>query len=158
LVDAPSLGRRGGGWVVLQFPLMAAVLAAGVWGPRWPDGLRVPLAVAGAAVAAAGVALVVAAARELGGAFTPFPKPPREARLAVAGPYRVVRHPVYAGGILVFAGLSLALSPLALAPAGLLAVLFALKLRVEERFLREAFPEYAAYSARTRFRLVPFLY
>ena len=69
-----------------------------------------------------------------------------------------MRHPIYSGGILVFGGIPLALSPWALVGAGVLALVWALKARVEERFLANRYPAYAEYSARVRFRLVPFVY
>ena len=143
---------------MLQLILMGAVVAACIRGWRWPDDSRAALAVTGALVAGAGVAVVVAAARELGSSLTPFPRPPRGGSLAAGGPYRVVRHPIYSGGILAFGGLSLALSPVALVPTALLAVLWALKASVEERYLRSLHPEYGAYCRRTRSRLVPFVY
>ncbi len=58
----------------------------------------------------------------------------------------------------MFAGISLALSPAALAVTVLLVVVWALKSRVEERFLRERYRPYAEYCSRTRYRLVPFVY
>jgi cystathionine beta-lyase/cystathionine gamma-synthase len=75
-----------------------------------------------------------------------------------ATPYSVVRHPIYSGGILVFTGISLALSPWALAGTAALAVLWALKARVEERFLAATYPGYEDYSTHVRYRLVPFVY
>ena len=138
--------------------LFGAVAVACIWGPRWPDGVQVPVAVAGGVAALAGAAVVVLAGRALGGSLTPFPKPPPDGALVVDGPYRVVRHPIYSGALLLLTGLSLIFSPLALAAAGLLAAVWALKSGVEERFLRDQYPEYGAYSARVRSRLVPFLY
>lgn len=69
-----------------------------------------------------------------------------------------MRHPVYSGGLLFASGISLALSPWALAATGALAVVWALKARVEEEFLHERYPGYAEYSSRTRNRLIPFVY
>ena len=115
------------------------------------------MAIAGVALLLAGGALVVWSARVLGTGLTPFPRPPRAGALVTDGPYAVVRHPVYSGALLFFAGLSLALSPLAFAPTALLAVVFALKSRVEERFLLETYPAYAEYRRRTPWRLVPFV-
>jgi protein-S-isoprenylcysteine O-methyltransferase Ste14 len=65
---------------------------------------------------------------------------------------------VYSGGILVAAGISLALSPWALVPTAVLAVFWAAKASVEERLLRERYPDYAAYCERTRYRLVPYVF
>jgi protein-S-isoprenylcysteine O-methyltransferase Ste14 len=93
-----------------------------------------------------------------GRGFTPLPKPAERGELIERGPYGVVRHPVYSGGLLVAAGISLALSPWSLVVSAILAVVWALKASVEERFLIERYPAYAEYCARTRYRLVPFLY
>ena len=158
LVDVPSLGARGGGWVALQFAFFAAILVLGVAGPGWPDSARWWLKGAGVLLAFAGAFVIAKAARALGSGFTPFPKPAATGELADTGPYAVVRHPVYSGGILFAAGISLALSPLALAATGALALVWALKARVEERFLAARYPGYAEYCTRTRYRLVPFVY
>jgi protein-S-isoprenylcysteine O-methyltransferase Ste14 len=65
---------------------------------------------------------------------------------------------MYAAGGLVFAGFSLAFSPAALVLTAALLVLWSLKARVEERFLLEDVPGYDGYMARTRYRLLPFVY
>jgi protein-S-isoprenylcysteine O-methyltransferase Ste14 len=158
MVDVPSLGARGGGWVVIQFAVMAAVVAAGLIGQAWPDAVARPLAVAGAVLALAGGILAVAAARALGDGLTPFPRPSHGARIVERGPYRVVRHPIYAAGGLFLVGFSLAFSPVALVLTAVLLVVWGFKARVEERFLLEALPGYGAYMERTRYRLVPSVY
>jgi protein-S-isoprenylcysteine O-methyltransferase Ste14 len=158
MAEVPSLGARGGGWVFVQFALMAAVGIAALVGPAWPDAVGWPLAVAGAVLALAGGALAVVAARALGRALTPFPRPNHGARIVEQGPYRVVRHPMYAAGGLFLAGLSLAFSPAALALTAVLLVVWGLKARVEERFLLETLPDYGDYMERTRYRLVPHVY
>jgi protein-S-isoprenylcysteine O-methyltransferase Ste14 len=158
LVEVPSLGARGGGWVALQFALMVAILVLGVAGPGWPESARWWLKGAGVLLVFAGAFVIAKAARALGPGLTPFPKPADRGELVDAGPYAVVRHPVYSGGILFAAGISLALSPWALAGTAALAVVWALKARVEERFLLAQYSAYAAYCARTRYRLVPYVY
>jgi protein-S-isoprenylcysteine O-methyltransferase Ste14 len=143
---------------VLQFALIALVVVACLVGPRWPSSVAGAFAALGAVLAFAGAGTAVWAARSLGRSLTPFPRPVRGGPLATGGPYGLVRHPIYSGGILFFAGVALAFSPLASALTGLLALVWALKLRVEERFLEQAYPAYAEYRARTRYRLVPFVY
>jgi protein-S-isoprenylcysteine O-methyltransferase Ste14 len=72
------------------------------------------------------------------------------------GPYAIVRHPMYAGGLFSFIGTPLALGSwwgmLALA-----VVLPALVWRLvdEERLLRGSLPGYVEYSHRVRYRLIP---
>ena len=158
MLEVPRLGERGGGWVVLQFALWAAVLVLGVVGSGWPDGARWWLKGAGVLLVFAGAFVFVSAGRALGSGLTAFPKPPADGGLVETGPYGVVRHPIYSGGLLFFAGISLALSPWALAATAALGLTWALKARVEERFLRERDPAYAEYCTRVRFRLVPLLY
>jgi protein-S-isoprenylcysteine O-methyltransferase Ste14 len=158
LPDIPSLGPRGEGWVWIQLALLLAIVVALVVGPRWPDGVQAAFVVAGALLALAGAAIGFAAGRALGSGLVPHPKPPSGSELVERGPYRHVRHPFYSGALLFSAGLSLAFSQLALVLTLALAVVWALKAVVEERFLVEAHPEYADYARRTRSRLVPYLF
>jgi protein-S-isoprenylcysteine O-methyltransferase Ste14 len=72
------------------------------------------------------------------------------------GPYRWVRHPMYAGVILFVLASPLALGSLwALICAALLCFAMAVRLLAEERFLAINLPGYAAYRATTRYRLIP---
>jgi len=156
-MEVPSLGPRGEGWVAIQFVLMAAVIAAAVLPPEWPDPIERELAVAGLALAVAGGVLVLYAGFALGHALTPFSRP-RAATVIDGGPYRFLRHPMYAGGILFFLGVALLGSVPSLVLAGVLAVVWALKAVDEERRLEERFPEYEEYRERVRHRLAPGLY
>jgi protein-S-isoprenylcysteine O-methyltransferase Ste14 len=76
-----------------------------------------------------------------------------------SGPYRIVRHPMYAGicAICLFAPLALG-SYFALPAFVLLIPLIVLRLLNEEKVLRQELPGYAEYCLQTRFRLVPFLW
>jgi len=143
---------------VLQFALIAAVLVLGVAAPGWPDGAHWRLKAVGALLVFGGGLLLALAGRALGSGFTPFPKPAEGGELVEDGPYAYVRHPVYSGGLLVAAGISLALSPWSLVATAVLAVVWALKASVEERFLRERYPAYEEYCSRTRYRLIPLVY
>jgi protein-S-isoprenylcysteine O-methyltransferase Ste14 len=91
----------------------------------------------------------------LGRSYSIFP----EARkLVVEGPYRRIRHPLYLTAAIATIGIAIGYAQ----PwAALLAfVTFAFQIRRmhnEERVLAAAFPEYAAYAARTK-RLIPGIY
>lgn len=76
--------------------------------------------------------------------------------VADGGPYRVVRHPFYAGLPLVTLGLCLWLGSVAAAALTVvpIAILVA-RIIHEERMLRARLDGYDAYAARVRWRLVP---
>ena len=149
---------RGGGWVVAQFVLMGAALVAIVIPPDWPSGARTALAVVGVVLLLSGAVVAVAAGRALGKGMSPFPRPPEGAPLVETGPYGIVRHPVYTGGLAFFVGWSLIAGPVALALTLVLAVLWAGKIAVEERYLRAVHPGYDDYARRVPRRLVPGVY
>ncbi|WGR74059.1 MULTISPECIES: isoprenylcysteine carboxylmethyltransferase family protein [unclassified Bradyrhizobium] len=80
----------------------------------------------------------------------------RAQRVISTGPYAHVRHPMYSGMILFFGGMPLLLgSWWGLATAPVVLALLAIRIRIEERTLREGLPGYADYAARVRYRLVP---
>ena len=72
-------------------------------------------------------------------------------RVVEEGPYRVIRHPSYAGALLAFAGSALLLRAWIAAALGALALGLAYRRRIrqEERVLLAGLPGYAAYVART---------
>ena len=74
--------------------------------------------------------------------------------LVEQGPYRFVRHPVYAAGLLFLLGYGLLTSVLATAVVPAIAVLWWLKSSVEERHLAARFPEYADYRRRVKRRIL----
>ncbi len=80
-------------------------------------------------------------------------------RVISTGPYRVLRHPMYSGALLMLIGVPLALGSLwaMLFVIPMLAVLI-FRLLDEERFLSDHLPGYADYCERTHFRLIPWIY
>ncbi|HEV8716429.1 MAG TPA: isoprenylcysteine carboxylmethyltransferase family protein [Candidatus Binatia bacterium] len=80
-------------------------------------------------------------------------------RVIETGPYRVVRHPMYAGALLLFLAAPLALGSFwALLFVVPLSTMVVLRLIDEERFLSEHLPGYTAYCQKTRYRLVPLIW
>jgi protein-S-isoprenylcysteine O-methyltransferase Ste14 len=77
-------------------------------------------------------------------------------RVIDSGPYAWVRHPMYSGTILFFAGMPLLLgSWWGLIMAPLFVVLFGFRARLEERAMVAGLPGYADYLTRVRYRLIP---
>ncbi len=75
------------------------------------------------------------------------------------GPYRYVRHPMYAGVIPFTAGTALLLgSWCGLLLGSILIVSVAYRAVREERLLRSELPGYDAYMARVKYRLIPHLW
>ncbi|RLT43999.1 MAG: isoprenylcysteine carboxylmethyltransferase family protein [Chloroflexi bacterium] len=72
------------------------------------------------------------------------------------GPYAVVRHPMYAGALILFLATPLLLgSWWGLAAAVALTAAMSLRIPLEERELRRSLPGYAEYALRVRYRLLP---
>jgi protein-S-isoprenylcysteine O-methyltransferase Ste14 len=83
----------------------------------------------------------------------------RAHRVITGGPYRIVRHPMYAGALLFFLGLPLLLgSWWGLLAAPLLTAGIGMRAIGEERMLRRELPGYDDYARRVRFRLIPGLW
>lgn len=149
------MGKRGEGWFILQMALFAVIFFApqGTCAacPAWLPWLGLAILAAGGLFGTWGMAA-------LGRNLTPFPKPIEGGELVTHGPYRLVRHPIYAG--LIFGTLGWALfrgSLVGLALAVLLFLFFDLKSRREEQWLAAAYPDYAAYQKRVK-KLAPWVY
>jgi protein-S-isoprenylcysteine O-methyltransferase len=154
---------RGTKWVIVlasRLGLVAALAIAALvpalrayantW---WTFGL-------GIALVLAGVALRARAIVTLGRYFRREVTIEPGQRLVRSGPYRLLRHPSYAGILISFTGLGLAFGSWVSAAVALVVVLAGMlpRIRVEERALAEAFgPEYADY-ARSTARIVPFVW
>jgi protein-S-isoprenylcysteine O-methyltransferase Ste14 len=76
-----------------------------------------------------------------------------------SGPYAIVRHPMYAGALVMIAGIPLALgSWWGLVPAALLVPVMVWRLIHEERFLKAHLTGYARYLGQVRYRLAPLVW
>lgn len=155
----PALGPHGEGWFLLQIAFMVAVIAAGIFvGGQWSGAPRFAASVAGGALILAGVALGYRGIRDLDRSLSPLPRPRDTAVLIQDGVYRRLRHPIYAGLILLALGWGLlTASWLSIGLAVALALLLDLKARREEVWLRERYPGYVGYAAHTR-KFVPGIY
>jgi protein-S-isoprenylcysteine O-methyltransferase Ste14 len=80
-------------------------------------------------------------------------------RVISTGPYALVRHPMYAGVLVMLIGVPLALgSWWGLAIVALLTPVVVWRIVDEEQFLKRDLPGYIEYTHKVRYRLVPYLW
>jgi protein-S-isoprenylcysteine O-methyltransferase Ste14 len=83
----------------------------------------------------------------------------KEQKVVSTGPYKLVRHPMYDGGLLMLLGTPPALSSWwGLIPFVPIAILIVCRLLDEEKFLAKNLPGYAEYQQKVRSRLIPGLF
>lgn len=114
------------------------------------------MAYSGLGLVILGTILFVWARRALGKSYSGHVSVKVGQALVESGPYRLIRHPVYAGYLLMAIGISLGYSSL----MGMVSVLVLLpgliyRMKIEEQFLAEHFGEdYQQYFGKTK-RLIP---
>lgn len=82
---------------------------------------------------------------------------PRIGGLLAKGPYEYIRHPMYASALLlVWSGILSHLTLINLIIGALAIAVIAIRISVEEAYLRRRFPDYKKYAGKTR-RLIPFI-
>ncbi|MFH9353440.1 methyltransferase family protein [Kitasatospora sp. NPDC017646] len=114
----------------------------------------------GVALVVAGLALRAWGMRTLGRYYTRTLRTVDTQHVVRSGPYRLIRHPGYAGSLLVWIGYALGAGgwAAALVVAALLLGAYGWRIAAEERLLLASFgPAYAQYRKESR-RLVPFVY
>lgn len=80
----------------------------------------------------------------------------RGQQVITEGPYRYVRHPMYAMLVPFMFGIAFVLgSWWALVPAGMIGVLYVIRTALEDRMLQEELPGYREYAQKVRYRLFP---
>lgn len=139
--------------VALQLGLIVTLIVATRW-PVLPRAWPLMLFLLGMAVLLG----VWALGFNRWGNFNIRPELRAGARLVTRGPYRWIRHPMYAS-VLLGVGALVYADPRLWRVVLLVALLCVLMVKAarEEAYLRAAFPEYSAYAART-WRLIPFVY
>ena len=160
-VHVPSdQGSRALIGITLWSGVLGAFLLAWTVPAAQIPGSGGPMLLGGLLLMWGGMALRLWAVRTLGHFFRTVVLLHQHHRLVDDGPYRYLRHPSYAGSLLTFAGLGLALGnwlSLLLAVCGAL-VGFTRRIRIEEATLHAHFGEdYTAYARQT-WRLLPFIW
>ena len=154
-------------WDKVLAPLMALslsyplVIVAGLdhrfgWSPAFPDWLTM----LGLVLVALGYAFATwALAENRFFASVVRIQTERGHQVCDSGPYRVVRHPGYAGNLLALPGMVLALDSLwLLIPATVALVIAVIRTSLEDRTLRDELLGYSDYALRVRYRLIPWIY
>jgi protein-S-isoprenylcysteine O-methyltransferase Ste14 len=162
----PSLNRRR--YWTLQGGVHLAILIAVLLGLRF-TGVRHALGqpgftvhdphtgLVGAALVVLGVGLAVWARFVIGRNWGNPMAQKENPELVTAGPYAVIRHPIYTGILTAMLGSTIALRPGLFLFFPLLAVYFIYSARQEEERMALLFPaQYPAYKARTKM-LLPFI-
>lgn len=137
--------------------LLTTAAIPGWLGDRWlPRGLVEYLA--GLALVVAGLAFTVWARVVLGGNWSGTVTLKHDHEIVTAGPYRLIRHPIYTGLLVAFLGSAIARGEWrGLVAVAIVAIAFWRKLGVEERWLEESFGSaYADYRRRT-WALIPYV-
>jgi protein-S-isoprenylcysteine O-methyltransferase Ste14 len=141
----------------LGAPLFVVAVAMMVLDHRfgWSPVVPAAVSVAGDALAALGILMYFLVVRENRYAAASVNVVDGQTVIST-GPYAAVRHPMYAGGVIVLIGMPLALgSWLGLLFVPCFIALLAWRLLHEEAFLSVNLPGYPAYMKKVRFRLAP---
>ncbi len=113
----------------------------------------------GVAICALGLSVAIWSRKTLGTEWSRDVEFKRGHKLVQGGPYRLMRHPIYTGHLLMGLGTAITSGSL-IAFAGLtsFALGFWIKLNQEESLLLRSFPnEYPAYKTRVK-ALIPYLF
>lgn len=135
--------------VTVQFGMTIALLATGPWFLNWQGFIWQIF----------GGLLGIWALQTMHlGRFNIIPDPKPDSRLVQAGPYRYIRHPMYAALLLFFTPIAIASdTSLSWLFLGILILNLWVKLHYEEHLLKAKFNDYADYQTRTK-KLIPFIY
>lgn len=113
--------------------------------------LAVILGVVGVVAAIVSVFMVIAAVKTLGKEWSITARVVTGHKLATEGPYSFVRHPIYTGmlGMLLATGIAVSYWPALLLAVGVFFIGTTIRIRSEERLLRDAFgSEFETYARR----------
>ena len=133
----------------------ALIIVPGIERHFQSSRIPAPLVILGNLLVAVGYYVVFLALRENRWAASIIEVRPGQSVIST-GPYGIVRHPMYSGGVLMILATPLALGSLwAFVCAVLLCGVIAARLLDEERYLSKNLPGYEDYCRKVRYRLIP---
>lgn len=138
-------------------PLVFAVLILAIVGLVYTSSLlgRGPVAIG---IQVAAFTLMLWARITFGMRSFHYAANPTEGGLVTTGPYRIVRHPIYAAILLfLWTGIATNFSPVSAALGLVATAMLFLRMIFEESLVRQRYPEYDDYARRTK-RVVPYLF
>jgi protein-S-isoprenylcysteine O-methyltransferase Ste14 len=157
--------RRDRGTAMLIVGSIVVAIGFGIAAAGSIDALEIPIApwplfLAGLLIEWAGISLTWWAQRALGRFYRPVVTIHEDHRVVTSGPYRYVRHPIYAGAMVVMVGVGLALGNwLSLALCVLLPLAaYVVRIRVEEGALEDALGDSYREYEQGKARLVPWIW
>lgn len=116
------------------------------------------LSCVGLILCAAGMAFLVWARYRLGKNWSPTVAKKEGQELVTSGPYRYVRHPMYAGGLVATIGSAIVCGGAFVFLLATLGAVFIGRVGAEDRLMAQEFPnEYPDYKKRTK-ALIPFVW
>jgi len=145
----------GGMWAALLIAYPLAFVKAWAFPQRW----QLPLFVVGVLLIVLGSLLRRYCFRTLGEYFTGDVKARPDQPVITSGPYRLVRHPSYTAGMMMFIGIGLALGSwfsFALLTIATIAT-YSYRVAVEERVLLETIGEPYGKYMKERKRFIPYI-
>ena len=149
LANGESVNRHITGWLwVAGQALLLGALILLPNGQAWDRSGA--LGLIGNVAFVGGLLLVGIGALRLGAGITPSPVPNSQGQLQTTGLYRFMRHPIYSGVLIAVVGIALRSGGwVHVAIAVVTFVYFDRKAAWEEGQLRDHYPTYGAYAART---------
>jgi protein-S-isoprenylcysteine O-methyltransferase Ste14 len=172
LVNAPKAKKdtTRQGSLVAAVALRVVIIAAAIVLLRVPGGRQLlqrsramfsysnpPFGIAGASLCVVGVVTSVWARACLGANWSSRPALKADHVLVTSGPYRLIRHPIYAGMLLSALGTAIDAGIIGLVIFVVIAAALVRRIQVEEKLMMGLFQEqYALYKRRTK-ALIPFI-
>ena len=82
---------------------------------------------------------------------------PKEGQMISSGPYKFIRHPMYASAlVIIWSGILGHFSQLNLVVGVIVAVVISIRIMIEEQYHRDNYPEYVDFSRKTKV-IIPFI-